>query len=75
MKILIILNFIRGWKVMSTVPDILARRPITPEHDFAGVVVDANGTEFSVGDEVIGFIPVREYWSSRVHSMLTQVIE
>ncbi|KAG2157418.1 NAD(P)-binding protein [Suillus clintonianus] len=47
-----------GWKVMSTVPNVLARRPITPEHDFAGVVVDANGTEFSAGDEVIGFIPV-----------------
>ncbi|KAG1754437.1 NAD(P)-binding protein [Suillus lakei] len=47
-----------GWKVMSAAPDIFARRPITPEHDFAGVVVDANGTEFSAGDEVIGFIPV-----------------
>ncbi|KAG2061671.1 NAD(P)-binding protein [Suillus hirtellus] len=47
-----------GWKLMSVAPDILARRPITPEHDFAGVVVDANGTEFSAGDEVIGFIPV-----------------
>ncbi|KAG1891335.1 chaperonin 10-like protein [Suillus subluteus] len=47
-----------GWKIMSTTPDIIARRPITPEHDFAGVVVNANGTEFSAGDEVIGFIPV-----------------
>jgi NADPH:quinone reductase-like Zn-dependent oxidoreductase len=47
-----------GWKVMSNAPDILARRPVTPEHDFAGVVVNANSTEFSAGDEVIGFIPV-----------------
>ncbi|KAG1826965.1 NAD(P)-binding protein [Suillus subaureus] len=47
-----------GWKIMSTTPNILAKRPITPEHDFAGVVVNANGTEFSAGDEVIGFIPV-----------------
>lgn len=48
-----------GWKVMSTAPNIFVKRPITPEHDFAGVVVDANGTEFSAGDEVIGFIPVQ----------------
>lgn len=47
-----------GWKVMSTAPDIIAKRPFTVEHDFAGVVVDANGTEFSVGDEVIAFMPV-----------------
>jgi NADPH:quinone reductase-like Zn-dependent oxidoreductase len=47
-----------GWKLMSASPDIIAKRPLTPEHDLAGVVVDANGTEFSVGDEVIGYIPV-----------------
>ncbi|KAG1756458.1 NAD(P)-binding protein [Suillus paluster] len=47
-----------GWKIMSTAPNILARRPITPECDFAGVVADANGTEFSAGDEVIGFISI-----------------
>ncbi|KAG2158438.1 NAD(P)-binding protein [Suillus bovinus] len=47
-----------GWKLMSSVPNVLARRPLTPEHDLAGVVMDANGTEFSAGDEVIGYIPV-----------------
>lgn len=59
---------------MSVAPDIFARRPITPEHDFAGVVMDANGTEFSAGDEVIGFIPVREYEYSRAYIILTQVV-
>jgi NADPH:quinone reductase-like Zn-dependent oxidoreductase len=58
---------------MSASPDIIAKRPLTPEHDLAGVVVDANGTEFSVGDEVIGYIPVGEYYYSRAHTILTQV--
>ncbi|KAJ8597885.1 NAD(P)-binding protein [Rhizopogon salebrosus TDB-379] len=47
-----------GWKIMTTVPNVIARRPITPEYDLAGVIVDANGSEFSAGDEVIGFIPL-----------------
>jgi NADPH:quinone reductase-like Zn-dependent oxidoreductase len=46
---------------MTTVPNVIARRPITPEYDLAGVIVDANGSEFSAGDEVIGFIPLGEY--------------
>jgi NADPH:quinone reductase-like Zn-dependent oxidoreductase len=48
---------------MTTVPNVIARRPITPEYDFAGVIVDANGSEFSAGDEVIGFIALGEYCS------------
>lgn len=46
---------------MTAVPNVIARRPLTPEHDLAGVVVDANDSEFSVGDEVIGFIPICDY--------------
>ena len=60
---------------MSTVPNIVARRPITPEYDFAGVVADGNGTEFSTGDEVIGFIPLCEYWCSHAQTIMTHVVE
>ncbi|EGN95474.1 hypothetical protein SERLA73DRAFT_186503 [Serpula lacrymans var. lacrymans S7.3] len=48
-----------GYKLMGTLPNFIARRPITVEHDLAGVIVDANGSEFSIGDEIIGFIPVQ----------------
>ena len=50
----------RGWKVMGAMPNLLSKRPYPAEHDLAGVIVDANGTSFSDGDEVIGFIPVRK---------------
>ncbi|EIW84972.1 NAD(P)-binding protein [Coniophora puteana RWD-64-598 SS2] len=46
-----------GWKMMGFLPNFVARRPLTPEHDFAGTVVDPNGSEYSVGDEVFGWIP------------------
>ena len=39
---------------MGMLPNILARRPHVAEQDFAGVVVDANGTEFENGQEVFG---------------------
>ncbi|KAG8220399.1 hypothetical protein J3R82DRAFT_3382 [Butyriboletus roseoflavus] len=41
---------------MGTLPTILSKNKI-PEHDLAGVIVDANGTPFSNGDKVIGYIP------------------
>ncbi|KAG6373986.1 hypothetical protein JVT61DRAFT_4620 [Boletus reticuloceps] len=34
------------------------RRSACQKHDLAGVIVDANGSSFSNGDEVIGYIPV-----------------
>ncbi|OBZ65238.1 Zinc-type alcohol dehydrogenase-like protein C16A3.02c [Grifola frondosa] len=46
-----------GYKFMKLVPNFIAHRPYTAEHDFAGVVVDANGTDFKNGDEVYGIIP------------------
>ena len=46
---------------MGMLPNILARRPHVAEQDFAGVVVDANGTEFENGQEVYGWIPLRAY--------------
>lgn len=39
---------------MGTVPNFLVGRPNVPEHDFAGIVVDPNGSEFSAGDKVFG---------------------
>ena len=47
---------------MGTLPNMLSKRPHPPEHDLAGVIADANGTSFSNGDEVIGYIPVCRYY-------------
>ncbi|KAG6919967.1 hypothetical protein DXG01_013316 [Tephrocybe rancida] len=35
-------------------------RPLPAEQDLAGEIVDGNGTQFSAGDQVFGFIPVGE---------------
>ena len=42
---------------MRVAPNIIAGRPHVAEHDFSGVVVDANVTRFKAGDEVYGWIP------------------
>ncbi|KAH0834228.1 chaperonin 10-like protein [Lanmaoa asiatica] len=54
-----------GWKLMGALPNVLSKRPYPAEHDLAGVIVDANGTSFSNGDEVIGYIPVSLQFSTR----------
>lgn len=43
--------------MMRVVPNIIAGRPHVAEHDFSGVVVDANGTNLNTGDSVYGWIP------------------
>lgn len=45
---------------MANVPSFVLKRWVSTEFDFAGVVVDANGTEFKEGDEVFGWHPVCE---------------
>ncbi|KAG9226018.1 hypothetical protein CCMSSC00406_0009115 [Pleurotus cornucopiae] len=47
-----------GYKLMQVAPNFLAKRPLIAEHDFSGVVVKENGTEFEVGDPVFGFFHV-----------------
>ncbi|KAF8968383.1 hypothetical protein BDZ97DRAFT_432692 [Flammula alnicola] len=47
-----------GWKIMRLMPNLFMKRPHVAEHDFSGVVIDANGTSFSNGDNVFGWIPV-----------------
>ncbi|KAH7924555.1 NAD(P)-binding protein [Leucogyrophana mollusca] len=47
-----------GHKLMGLLPNFMAGRPLTPENDLAGVIVDANGTEFTNGDEVFGIVPL-----------------
>ena len=42
--------------MMRVVPYIIAGRPHVAEHDFSGVVVDANGTNLNTGDSVYGWI-------------------
>ncbi|KZV65702.1 NAD(P)-binding protein [Peniophora sp. CONT] len=41
-----------GYKMMKLLP-LAILRPTIPEYEFAGTVVDANGTDFSLGDEVV----------------------
>ena len=43
---------------MELVPSFIARRPHVAEHDFTGIVVDANGTELANGQPVYGLLPV-----------------
>lgn len=43
---------------MGVLPGFLLKRLTAPEFDVAGVVVDANGTDFKEGDEVFGWIPI-----------------
>ena len=42
---------------MAMFPNFMARRPHVAEHDLAGVIVNANGTQFAAGDHVFGLIP------------------
>lgn len=46
--------------MMGFLPNFLARRPLVAEHDFAGVVVDANGSKWQNGQDVYGSIMFRE---------------
>lgn len=45
-----------GYKMMKMIPNFLASRPLIAEHDLSGSIVDANGTEFSNGDQVFGYV-------------------
>ncbi|GBE82508.1 hypothetical protein BKA93DRAFT_761220 [Sparassis latifolia] len=54
-----------GYTMMQKIPSFIARVPYIPEHDFAGVVVDANGTELKNGDEVYGFLDVLLHFRTR----------
>ncbi|KAJ6621337.1 hypothetical protein B0H10DRAFT_2018036 [Mycena sp. CBHHK59/15] len=58
---------ILGYKLMGAVPNFLARRPQVAEQDLAGVVVDPNGSEYSVGDKVFG--------STTKHGVLAEYVE
>ncbi|KAJ7504506.1 hypothetical protein B0H11DRAFT_1852923 [Mycena galericulata] len=48
-----------GYKFMTTVPNFIVRRPHPAERDVAGIVVDANGSEFNVGDKIFGTASAR----------------
>ena len=50
---------------MKMLPNLFAKRPHIAEHDFSGVIVNSNGTKFSNGDDVYGWIPVGEFIHSR----------
>lgn len=54
-----------GYKMMGLLPNFIARRPHVAENDFAGVVVDANGTALQAGQEVYGWIPLPRQQSSK----------
>ena len=44
---------------MLLLPNFLAKRPVVAEHDFAGVIADANGSEFTNGEVVFGYVSRR----------------
>ncbi len=46
----------RSYKLMKIVPKWMGKRPYVAEMDFSGVIVDANGTDLSNGQEVFGLI-------------------
>ncbi|KAF8162897.1 hypothetical protein B0H34DRAFT_299328 [Crassisporium funariophilum] len=53
-----------GWKFFKILPNFIAARPRVAEFDLSGVVVDANGTRFSNGDHVYGWIPTSQLLTS-----------
>ncbi|EIW64611.1 NAD-P-binding protein [Trametes versicolor FP-101664 SS1] len=52
-----------GYKMMGILPGVVLRRAGAVEYDLAGVIVDANGSEFAEGDEVYGWITVQSNMS------------
>ncbi|KAI0689116.1 hypothetical protein BC835DRAFT_1407907 [Cytidiella melzeri] len=45
-----------GYKLMGLLPNFLVKRPQVAENDFAGVVVNGNGTDWQNGQEVYGIV-------------------
>jgi len=58
---------------MKLLPTFMSKRPLIAEHDLSGVIVDANGTEFSNDDQVFGFISV-ELSNSTQQGALAQYV-
>ena len=52
---------------MHYAPNFLVKRPYIAEHDFAGTVIDSNGSSFKNGDAVFGWIPARMWSHPIVH--------
>ncbi|TFY68889.1 hypothetical protein EVG20_g3367 [Dentipellis fragilis] len=46
-----------GYKLMCMLPNFIAKRPLTAESDFAGIVANGNGTKWLDGEAVFGLIP------------------
>lgn len=55
---------------MKLLPSFLARRPHIAEHDFAGVIVDSNRTDFKDGDEVFGWVPASRLILTEVDTLV-----
>ncbi|KAI0724610.1 NAD(P)-binding protein [Cerioporus squamosus] len=47
-----------GYKILGLLPGFVLKRANAYEFDYAGIVVDANGTEFKNGDEIVGTVPL-----------------
>lgn len=50
--------------MMNLLPNWVSGRPHIAEHDFTGVIADANGTKWKNGQEVFGFLDFRKYMRS-----------
>ncbi|KAA1471271.1 NAD(P)-binding protein [Dentipellis sp. KUC8613] len=46
-----------GYKLMGMLPNFIAKRPLTAESDFTGIVANGNGTRWLEGEAVFGTIP------------------
>ncbi|EIM82590.1 NAD-P-binding protein [Stereum hirsutum FP-91666 SS1] len=44
------------YKLLDLLPNFVHKRPLTAEYDFAGVVANANGSTWSCGDQIFGWI-------------------
>lgn len=58
---------------MVALPNFFITRPHVAEYDFAGVVVNGNGTEFSDGNPVYGWVPSGQF-SSQKHGIYPHLI-
>ncbi|KAG9043219.1 hypothetical protein FS837_009864 [Tulasnella sp. UAMH 9824] len=63
-----------GYKLMGLLPNLLQKRPLTAEYDFAGVIVKQNDAPFSVGDHVFGEIPADGRYPNRGQGALAEYI-
>ena len=54
-----VLIWASGHKLLGLLPNFIAGRPHVVEYDFVGTIVSSRDPNVQIGQDVIGFIPVR----------------